>query len=344
MKKTFKVLPILTVCVFLLAACGSSSVPSSTTDKGTNQTVENKPPKDLEPNPTEDFDYEYDEELHGVVLVYKGESEQVVFPSEFNGDPVVAVGVRKSPNLESLYEMSDALYGNNQKICKVKEVYIPEGVQLIDTMAFSNCIYLESITIPDSVTTIGVMAFDGCVNLTSVRLPDKLLFLGDSAFYNCVRLTSVHLPENLNVIGSGAFSGCEQLVDVTFESLNNLSHLGSSPFKGTYWQNRQPDGFITLGPNLLDYKGDAPSNLVIPDGIRHIAEDTFLYGYESVKTIKLPESLTNIGEAAFAGCKSLTTINLPDRLTTIGDDAFKGCDNLDDSTKERIRQINPQAF
>lgn len=334
MKKTFKVLPVLLVCLLLLSACGSNSVPSST-DKGTNQIAENNPPKDWEPNPLEDFDYEYDEELQGVVLMYKGASEQAVFPSEFNGDPVVAVGVTRAP--KTIYDMGKV------RNSKVKEVYIPEGVQIIDAWAFRECAYLESITIPNSVTTIGT-----------------------EAFYKCVRLTAIHLPENIEVIGSHVFAYCEQLVDITFESLNNLTHLGSSPFEGTYWQNRQPDGFITLGPNLLDYKGDAPSNLVIPDGIRLIAEGAFLYGGESIKTIKLPESLTNIGDAAFCSCESLTTINLPEGLTTIGenvfkeckslttinlpdgltsiaDNAFYRCDNLEDSTKERIRQINPDA-
>lgn len=314
MKQTLKVLSALLVCLLLLSACGSTiqSTTQSSTDKSVNQSAESKFSKDWEPNPLEDFDYSYDEELQGVVLMYKGESEQVVYPSEFNGDPVLVVGVTRAP--ETIYDMG------NIRISKVKEVYIPEGVQIIDDWAFRECAYLESIAMPDSLTTIGIEAFSGCI-----------------------RLTKVHLPKNLEYLGSHAFVGCEQLIDITFDSLNALTYLGSNPFKGTYWQSRLPDGFITFGTNLLGYKGSVPPNLDIPEGISRIADSAFLYVGESIESIKFPESLMVIGEAAFAGCESLTTVNLPEGLTTIGYDAFDRCGNLDDSIKSQIRQINPEA-
>ena len=38
----------------------------------------------------------------------------------------------------------------------------------------------------------------------------------------------------------------------------------------------------------------------------------------------MPEKLERIGDKAFSGCSSLENIDLPDSLTDIGEDAFAG--------------------
>jgi len=42
----------------------------------------------------------------------------------------------------------------------------------------------------------------------------------------------------------------------------------------------------------------------------------------------LPDSVTGIGNGAFAECESLTAIIIPDSVSSIGDYAFFCCDNL----------------
>lgn len=45
----------------------------------------------------------------------------------------------------------------------------------------------------------------------------------------------------------------------------------------------------------------------------------------NLKTIELPETITNIGDYAFEGCSSLTDINIPNTVKTIGKGAFQFC-------------------
>ena len=49
----------------------------------------------------------------------------------------------------------------------------------------------------------------------------------------------------------------------------------------------------------------------------------------SEQVIKVPNSVTSIGEEAFSGCTGLTSVEIPDSVIEIGEDAFDGCnDNL----------------
>lgn len=48
----------------------------------------------------------------------------------------------------------------------------------------------------------------------------------------------------------------------------------------------------------------------------------------NMKSILLPDSITEIGIQAFAMCKGLTEIDLPDSITTIGELAFRDCTGL----------------
>ena len=56
----------------------------------------------------------------------------------------------------------------------------------------------------------------------------------------------------------------------------------------------------------------------------------------SLSCLKLPTSLTDIGEGAFEKCCSLTEVEIPSSVETIGKDAFAGCTGL-----VRVRICNP---
>lgn len=161
--KNLKLLSVLLVSMLLLVAC-SNNAANSNTPNNSKQEVTNKPPK-WEQNPIEDFDYEYSEELQGVIVSYKGESERVMFPAEINGDPVKAIG-----------------HTGNRQRGNIKEVYIPDGIQVIDTIAFEDYVSLKSVTLPDSVTAIGLAAFEDCRSLETVNFSKNLKMIDSRCF------------------------------------------------------------------------------------------------------------------------------------------------------------------
>ena len=52
------------------------------------------------------------------------------------------------------------------------------------------------------------------------------------------------------------------------------------------------------------------------------------FSCRNMKSILLPDSITEIGVQAFAMCKGLAEIDLPDSITTIGKFAFRDCTGL----------------
>ncbi len=52
------------------------------------------------------------------------------------------------------------------------------------------------------------------------------------------------------------------------------------------------------------------------------------YGNEHIETLKIPESVIEIGPYAFMECSNLTTLYLPEALDIIGEYAFESCPNL----------------
>ena len=58
--------------------------------------------------------------------------------------------------------------------------------------------------------------------------------------------------------------------------------------------------------------------------------ETLIHGVNGYVTI--PNSVTSIGEMAFAGCSGLTSVTIPDSVTNIGDGAFEYCSGLTNVT------------
>lgn len=75
---------------------------------------------------------------------------------------------------------------------------------------------------------------------------------------------------------------------------------------------------------------------------------TFISGFKRefhITSVTIPDSVTQIGFAAFSECTSLTSITIPDSVTSIGDDAFKGCTSLTSITlPDSVTTIGRSAF
>ncbi len=78
---------------------------------------------------------------------------------------------------------------------------------------------------------------------------------------------------------------------------------------------------ILYGYNI-DKENNKFKNLVIPNGIITIADDTFKEDL-FIEELYVPSSVKSIGDSAFSECRNLKEIKLEEGLKTIGDSAFE---------------------
>lgn len=134
---------------------------------------------------------------------------------------------------------------------------------------------VSAVTIPEGTTEIGRFAFSRS-SLRTVTIPEGVTTIDYASFYHCDNLDNVVLPDTVNTVGAKAFTHTGWLDDFEENSM---------------------DDFLISGDVLVAYKGNLPE-VVIPDGVRVIAEETFR-NHTELKKVHLPASVTDIGNDAF---------------------------------------------
>tara|TARA_Y100000114_G_scaffold4184_1_gene3505 strand:+ start:1165 stop:2247 length:1083 start_codon:yes stop_codon:yes gene_type:complete len=84
---------------------------------------------------------------------------------------------------------------------------------------------------------------------------------------------------------------------------------------------------IIFGPDQLEVINDGNGNFRIPKGVTRIA--TAAFDNKPIKSIVLPNTLSEIGEYAFVRAKKLKSISIPDSVKFIGMSAFTDCAGLE---------------
>ena len=125
----------------------------------------------------------------------------------------------------------------------------------------------------------------------------------------------VVIPEGVKKIGNSAFRGCKSLLSVEFGG----SIAQWEAVKGKQWLLKYVSAKTV---KCSDGEWQKPSLLLVENGVLAKCLD------ESAPSITIPESVTEIGNKAFFGCKSLSSVVIPEGVTEIGEGAFYGCKSL----------------
>ncbi len=118
---------------------------------------------------------------------------------------------------------------------------IPQGIEVIEEFAFSECTSLTSISIPNSVTSIGEDAFTKCSSLDSISIPDSVTSIGGGVFDSCPLLTNITIPDSVTSIGGWAFASCLSLTSLSIP--DSVTSIGDWAF------NNCPHLTLTVGRN-----------------------------------------------------------------------------------------------
>lgn len=219
-----------------------------------------------------------------------------------------------------------AFWGSEQVYPRFKEIKIPDSVETIGNGAFYDCRDLERITLPSTLQKLSNSTFYDCTALSEVTFPASLKTIEKSAFSGCRNLSEVELPASLTTIQSYVFDRCSALKTVFYDgSLERWSQINTSnDFLGYSSPSLVMDDY-TAQFILVE---DGPFAEPIPKKTVTITKYT---GTES--TVILPSKISNwpvtkIGEDALKDNTTITSVTIPDSVTEIGSNAFAGCTNL----------------
>jgi hypothetical protein len=237
---------------------------------------------------------------------------------------------------------------------------------------YLNTNYNGEFRIPEGIKIISGGAFRNCKNLTSLYLPDSIIEIGEEAFYGCIGLTSIIIPSNVKCVRKDAFAMCDNLIDIK-SCKTTVIEDGDIVHPGFYFS---PEEYL-VSDNLL-YKIDSKnhtfdlidcirnqtcynekeeiedshtlfiisklSNITGKYTLRRIEKESLKYLDEYYNAVKIPDSVEEIGDDAFADLPNLTKVTIGNGVRTIGKRAFAGSNISSIVIPQNVCDIGEDAF
>lgn len=254
---------------------------------------------------------------------------ELVIPEKIDGREVVGIAdmaFKENTQIVSVI-MPDAVktvgYGAFSGASSLSSVILSSELEILGELAFRNCA-LTSVYIPGSIgNNFGYGAFSFCTPIKNVVLGEGVEFVQSNAFHSCENLEFISLPSTLKEI-SNAFYGAENLKTVNFRGhIGQFCELETTPnsLGGT-------QSYVTFYSATILVGGEPiPENVVIPDGTTKITSRKFWC--MDIKSVKIPDSVTTIGNEAFAHCSKLEGVEFGKGIKSIGSYAFRGCEKIE---------------
>ena len=183
-----------------------------------------------------------------------------------------------------------------------------------NVLADASSDYTYTVNDDGTLTITGYTGSDTEIEIPAEIDGKKVTVIGFNAFYNCQTLEKVVIDEGISEIREHAFSECNNLKKIIIPS--SVESLGKADYGYTSW----------LGGNLTS-AGPIGSGCDIEFGWTDKIPDGAFYNYENLVDVTLPESITSIGEYAFA-FSNISEITITKNVTALGYYVFYACDNL----------------
>lgn len=207
---------------------------------------------------------------------------------------------------ETVTKIGSYAFSGNRNLSKV---ILRKGVQTIDTYAFYNA-SVQSVFLPSSITAIGNYAFQDCKQLVSVKTASSEPFsISNNIFSNAGNAT-LYVPQGSKEAYQNAenWKTFSQIEEYPTPSIINFADATVKEICVSNW----------------DFNGDGELD---EDEAKDVIElGTQFSGNTEITSFDELQYFTNlkhITASAFSGCTNLASIKVPASLTKIGQNAFQ---------------------
>ncbi|MCI9377238.1 MAG: leucine-rich repeat domain-containing protein [Eubacterium sp.] len=142
---------------------------------------------------------------------------------------------------------------------------------------------IKNVVIPDTVEVIEPCTFGGMPRVETIKIPKNVTKINEYTFYKCKRLKKVILPANLKELNPLAFYQCPNLKTLKLSPKNTAFKL-----KGKF--------LITRKDNALVYAAASGKALNIPNGIKTIKQNAC--NNVTAPVVHIPASVSTLEEDA----------------------------------------------
>lgn len=225
----------------------------------------------------------------------------------------------------------------------------------IGDFAFLGDFQLASVNVSANVNMIGRGAFNGCTALRTLNIDPAchMTRIDEEAFINSglesfdikslgvgtvgewafaqTQLSSMQLGDEMTVLGAGALAHNPQLTSVTLPGLSQQSGTGRTGNDDGSNPRRSAPGVQRSLDQISDYTfaGDGQLNAgnMLREGVSTIGDFAFYNVSANIDTMRLPSSVTYLGERAMAGMIGMQTLktNAVD-VPALGNEVWAGVD------------------
>lgn len=235
---------------------------------------------------------------------------------------------------------------------RLQELEIPSGVQRLEAGVLKRNGWLHTLTLPAGLQEIGPEALMDCSSLDYLVLRGNVLpAAAPDAFQNtkledvdiaptATRAQEQAVKEGLEALGihcdvwranepdQAPYPGRAVTHDPATGLINGYD--GSVTAMASYWNFYAGDQKVDV-KGIADgvFKGSQLTRFDLPRSNQFVSIGNSAFEGSALQDIRLFDSLTTIGEAAFRDCTALKQLVIPDSVTAIGAEAFKGCTGLE---------------
>jgi hypothetical protein len=188
------------------------------------------------------------------------------------------------------------------------------------------------VTNNGAITITGYTGSGGVVIIPNKITGMPVTSIGPSAFQFNSRLTSVAITNSVTSIGDGAFAACPSLTAITVDVVNPVF----SSVAGVLHTKSQT--------TLVQYPGGKAGAYTISNTVTSIGNWAFA-SCTGLTSVTIGNKVADIGVYAFEFCTNLSSVTIPNSVINIAFGAFEVCSKLITVTiGNRLASIGDYAF